>query len=155
MTNGKVFNTGNNPPELLIPLMHLVDAGFALEFVTASGKPVVLEMWAFPSKDAAVTAFYKTIEAQMNAPTRMDAASLDGVAAIFIPGGHGAMINAKNADLGKVRALPIVLPTVACGSRPRQDSSAKRVLCIARRSCSMLRMTKRCQRFPSAMVLLR
>ena len=101
--------------------MHLTDAGFAVEFATASGKPVVLEMWAYPDKDAAVKSFHESIKAKMDAPTRIGAASLDGVAAIFIPGGHGAMVNLpKNAELGKLlhaaheKAMPTI--TICHGS---------------------------------------
>ena len=54
MKNGKTFSTGNHPVEMLVPMLHFRDAGFTFDIATASGKPVVLEMWAYPNKDANV-----------------------------------------------------------------------------------------------------
>ena len=118
MANGKVFSSGNHPAELLVPLMHFAEAGFSLEFATDSGRPVVLEMWGFPTKDSAASAFYDEIKARMDAPTKLDSVplSLDGVAGIFIPGGHGAMVNLpKSKALGELlhAAHDKSLPTVA------------------------------------------
>ena len=50
MANGKIFSTGTNPSDLLIPLMHFSKAGFALQFATVSGAPAVLEPWNLPTK---------------------------------------------------------------------------------------------------------
>ena len=55
MANGKVFNTGNHPVEMLVPMLHFRDAGFTFDIATTSGKSVVLEMWAFPTNDENVT----------------------------------------------------------------------------------------------------
>ena len=46
MENDKIFNTGNHPIEMFVPMLHLRDAGFTFDVATASGRPVVLEMWA-------------------------------------------------------------------------------------------------------------
>ena len=54
MENGKLFSTGNHPVETLVPMLHLQNAGFEFEIATPSGKPVVLEKWAFPEKDVHV-----------------------------------------------------------------------------------------------------
>ena len=51
MLNGKVFNSGVLPSELLVFLLHMKTAGFAFEFANVSGKPVVLEEWGMPGKD--------------------------------------------------------------------------------------------------------
>ena len=32
-------------------MLHFRDAGFTFDIATSSGKPVVLEMWAYPTKD--------------------------------------------------------------------------------------------------------
>ena len=50
MKNGKYFSTGNHPVEALLPMLHLKNAGFEFEIATPTGKPVVFEMWAFPTR---------------------------------------------------------------------------------------------------------
>lgn len=116
MKNGKVFNTGNHPQEMLVPMLHFRDAGFDFDFATTSGNSVVLEMWAFPDKDKNILEFYTAVKGAMDQPkTISDITSLDGYAAIFIPGGHGAMINLPtNAALGNLLRLAHAqgLPTV-------------------------------------------
>jgi len=104
MKNGKVFNTGNHPVEMFVPMLHMKDVGFNFDIATSTGKPVVLEMWAFPTKDDKVTKLHEEIKSMMNAPKQIsDIANLDDYSAIFIPGGHGAMINLPdNADLGRL-----------------------------------------------------
>ncbi len=99
MKNGKYFSTGNHPVEALLPMLHLENAGFEFEIATPTGKPVVFEMWAFPSEDEEVNAIYQkyksAFEKPLNLPeflTKEDEAH-DKYAAVFIPGGHGAMIN--------------------------------------------------------------
>ncbi|KAJ1474986.1 chaperone protein HchA [Baffinella frigidus] len=117
MANGKVFSSGNHPVELLLPLMHFKQAGFSFEFATVSGSRVVMEMWAFPKNDAAVKAFYDEIKPLMESPKKLDAiTSLTGFAGIFIPGGHGAMVNLpKSVSLGKLlhTAHAWGLPTIS------------------------------------------
>lgn len=115
--NGKVFNSGNHPIEMMCPMLHFRDAGFTnFDIATTSGKPVVLEMWAYPHKDEAFKEFHETIKAQMESPkTVADIKSLDPYSAIFIPGGHGAMLNLPfNPALGKLlhEAHEKGLPTV-------------------------------------------
>jgi molecular chaperone Hsp31 and glyoxalase 3 len=99
MKNGKYFSTGNHPVEALLPMLHLENAGFEFEIATPTGKPVVFEMWAFPNEDAEVNAIYQkyksAFENPLNLPeflTKEDEVH-DKYAAVFIPGGHGAMIN--------------------------------------------------------------
>ncbi|KKD61408.1 heat shock protein HSP31 [Grimontia sp. AD028] len=98
MQNGKMFSTGNHPVEAILPMLHLKNAGFEFEIVTPTGKPVVLEMWAFPKKDEYVKAFYEEYKQQFEAPGSLQhfvETSLqnnDEYAAVFIPGGHGAML---------------------------------------------------------------
>ena len=98
MQNGKWFSSGNHPVETLVPMMHLKNAGFDFEIVTPTGQPVVIEMWAFPEKDSQVKAFYKQYQESFAQPNSLAALCDDSLpdpesyAAVFIPGGHGAML---------------------------------------------------------------
>uniref|UniRef100_A0A7S2HHL5 DJ-1/PfpI domain-containing protein n=1 Tax=Helicotheca tamesis TaxID=374047 RepID=A0A7S2HHL5_9STRA len=104
MSNGKKFNTGNHPIEMLVPMLHFRDAGFNFDIATANGGKVVLEMWAFPESDKNVTSFHESVKSMMENPKKLsDIKSIDEYSAIFIPGGHGCMINLPtNADLGRL-----------------------------------------------------
>ena len=109
MQNGKEFSTGNHPVEALVPMLHLQNAGFDFEIVTPTGKPVVFEMWAFPEKDEAVTAIYREFESTFKNPgslQQLTAGALPDAApyaAVFIPGGHGAMIGIpEDENVGKI-----------------------------------------------------
>jgi len=116
MANGKIFNTGNHPVEMLVPMIHLRDAGFSFEIATPTGKPVVLEMWAYPTKDENVKNLHESYKAAMENPKKLsEITSLDSYSAIFIPGGHGAMISLPSSeDLGRLlrEAHSSQLPTV-------------------------------------------
>ena len=98
MKNGKFFSTGNHPVEALLPMLHLKNAGFEFEIATPTGKPVVFEMWAFPEKDEYVKAIYNENKKSFEKPINLSefiASSFDhsdSYAAVFVPGGHGAMI---------------------------------------------------------------
>ena len=108
MQNGKLFSTGNHPIEALVPMLHLKNAGFDFEIVTPTGKPVVFEMWAFPTDDEQVKAIYNEYKSSFENPKKLsdfvetsfgDTASY---AAVFIPGGHGAMIGIpEDGNVGK------------------------------------------------------
>ena len=98
MQNDKLFSTGNHPVEALLPMLHLKNAGFDFEIATPTGKPVVFEMWAFPEKDEEVKEIYNALKSHFEKPIKLedfiensfnDTASY---AAVFVPGGHGAMI---------------------------------------------------------------
>lgn len=99
MKNGKLFSTGNHPVEALLPMLHLKNAGFDFEIATPTGKPVVFEMWAFPQKDEHVKAIYNENKASFEKPLKLSdfiTSSFnqsDSYAAVFVPGGHGAMIS--------------------------------------------------------------
>ena len=109
MKNGKLFSTGNHPVEALLPMLHLKNAGFDFEIVTPTGKPVVFEMWAFPNDDEQVKAIYNEYKSNFEKPKKLtdfietsfnDTASY---AAVFVPGGHGAMIGIpEDKNVGKV-----------------------------------------------------
>ena len=108
MLNGKLFSTGNHPVEALLPMLHLKNAGFDFEIATPTGKPVVFEMWAFPEKDEHVKAIYKELKTDFEKPKKladfMDSSFNDSesYAAVFVPGGHGAMIGIpEDENVGK------------------------------------------------------
>ncbi len=96
MQNGKLFSTGNHPVEALLPMMHLKTAGFNFEIATPTGKPVVFEMWAFPEKDENFKNFYHEFKSDFEQPKKLqdfaNNAETESFAAVFIPGGHGAML---------------------------------------------------------------
>jgi len=107
MKNSKLFSTGNHPVESLLPMLHLRNAGFEFKIATPTGKPAVFEMWAFPQKDEHVKGIYNDHKSSFEKPISLsDFISysfdkLDEYAAVFIPGGHGAMIGIpedKNVD---------------------------------------------------------
>lgn len=109
MKNGKLFSTGNHPVETLVPLLHLKNAGFDFEIATPNGKPVVFEMWAFPKEDEHVNAIYKEYKSKFEQPINLADfvnTSLENdssYAAVFVPGGHGAMIEIpEDRNVGKV-----------------------------------------------------
>ena len=55
MRNGTFFSTGNHPVETLLPMHHIMQAGYAVDIATISGGPGKVEWWAFPREDEAVT----------------------------------------------------------------------------------------------------
>jgi molecular chaperone Hsp31 and glyoxalase 3 len=98
MKNGKLFSTGNHPVETLVPMLHLKNAGFDFEIATPTGKPVVFEMWAFPAKDEHVKSLYNAYRSSFEQPKNLQAfadtsmSNPESYAAVFVPGGHGAML---------------------------------------------------------------
>ena len=98
MKNGKLFSTGNHPIESLVPMLHLKNAGFDFEIATPTGKPAVFEMWAFPNEDENVKAIYNEYKSSFQQPIKLtdfithSFVSDSSFAAVFVPGGHGAMI---------------------------------------------------------------
>jgi molecular chaperone Hsp31 and glyoxalase 3 len=132
MTNGKVFNSGNHATELFLPLLHFKAAGFDFEFATVSGGAVVIEIWGFPKKDKAVNDLYTELKPKLDAPTKLADvdASLAGYAGIYLPGGHGAMVNLpESVVLGKLlhAAHAAALPTMALCHGPAALAAASKV----------------------------
>lgn len=99
MQNGKYFSTGNHPIESLVPMLHLKNAGFEFEIATPTGKPAVFEMWAFPKEDEHVKTIYEEYKPHFENPINLSEFvntsfdESDAYAAVYVPGGHGAMIN--------------------------------------------------------------
>ena len=109
MKNGKFFSTGNHPVEALLPMLHLKNAGFEFVIATPTGKPVVFEMWAFPKKDEYVKAIYKEFKSNFDKPINVSdfintsLEHADSYSAVFVPGGHGAMISIPtDENVGKI-----------------------------------------------------
>ncbi|NQT64287.1 MAG: protein deglycase HchA [Candidatus Marinimicrobia bacterium] len=109
MQNDKMFSTGNHPVEAILPMLHLKKAGFEFNIVTPNGKPVVFEMWAMPSEDENVINFYNEYKNQFENPGNLqdfvDNSLGDdfSYAAVFVPGGHGAMLGIPEDDnVGKI-----------------------------------------------------
>jgi molecular chaperone Hsp31 and glyoxalase 3 len=109
MANGKKFSTGNHPVEMGLPMLHLINAGFEIDIVTPTGAPVAIEMWAMPADDADVQKLYRDYADAFANPGSLagfvanDMTDDAPYAAVYIPGGHGAMLGLpKNADVGKV-----------------------------------------------------
>lgn len=99
--NGTFFSTGNHPVETLLPMYHLDKAGFAFDVATVSGNPVKFEFWAMPSEDEALKGLFAKYRAQFKQPLKLSEViekSLDDYAAIFIPGGHGALIGLPESE---------------------------------------------------------
>jgi molecular chaperone Hsp31 and glyoxalase 3 len=107
MKNGKMFSTENHPVEALLPMLHLRNAGFDFEIVTPTGKPVVFEMWAFPTKDEDVKDIYNQYKSSFKKPKSLEdintsKANASSYAAVFVPGGHGAMLGIpEDKNVGK------------------------------------------------------
>ncbi len=109
MDNGEKFSTGNHPVEMLLPILHLKKAGFDVDVVTPTGGSVKIEMWAMPDEDENMKAIYSVYKNKFENPGKLTDFvrnsmhdSTDYVA-VFIPGGHGAMLGLPdNKDLNKV-----------------------------------------------------
>jgi len=121
MKNGKAFSTGNHPIEMIVPMLHLKNAGFDIDIVTPTGGSVKIEMWAMPEEDDAVLGMYQEYKSQFENPGTVTDFVNNSLtddspyAGIFLPGGHGAMLGLpENADVGKIirwshhRGLPML-----------------------------------------------
>lgn len=109
MANGKQFSTGNHPVEILLPVLHLRNAGFEVDVVTPNGEPVVIEQWAMPEDDEHVKTIYTEFKKKFENPGNLSDFVANTMnessdyAAIFIPGGHGAMLGLpENEDVNKL-----------------------------------------------------
>lgn len=104
MGNGRLFSTGNHPVETLLPMMHLHETGFGIDIATISGNAVKFEHWAMPADDEAVQQAYDRFAPQFQDPLKLPDVIKDALGpdsdylAVFIPGGHGAMIGLGESD---------------------------------------------------------
>lgn len=103
LENEKMFSTGNHPVEMLLPLHHLMEAGFEVDVATVSGYPAKLELWAMPREDEAVLGTYEALLPKLKQPKKLSEV-VDGLGAnsdyiaVFIPGGHGAMVGLPDSE---------------------------------------------------------
>ncbi len=109
MANGQKFSTGNHPVEMGLPMLHLLAAGFEIDVVTPTGGSAKIEEWAMPSGDAAVQSLFKDFAPKLEKPgslsefVKNDMAEAEDYVAIYLPGGHGAMLGLpSNHDLGQL-----------------------------------------------------
>ena len=109
MANGKKFSTGNHPVEMGLPMLHLINAGFEIDIVTPTGAPVAIEMWAMPADDVDVQKLYRDYADAFQNPGNLadfvanDMANDAPYAAVYVPGGHGAMLGLPDStDMTKV-----------------------------------------------------
>lgn len=98
LENGSMFSTGNHPVETLLPMYHLDQAGFEFEIATVSGNPAKFEFWAMPNEDEQVRYIYEKYLPRFRQPKALQTVIEQQLgedsefAAVFIPGGHGALI---------------------------------------------------------------
>lgn len=95
MRNGSFFSTGNHPVETLLPLHHIREAGYGVEVATITGAPGKFEWWAYPHDDEAIATTWESLRQDFKTPKSLSEVAASGIedyAAIFIPGGHGAML---------------------------------------------------------------
>ncbi|MEZ7503379.1 DJ-1/PfpI family protein [Psychrobacter sp. Arc29] len=109
MENGKKFDTGNHPVEMMVPLLHFKKAGFDTDIFTPTGASVKVEQWAMPEDDDDVKQIYAEYQSKLESPksiadfVKNDMANSDDYAAIFIPGGQGAMLGLpEDKNLGEL-----------------------------------------------------
>ncbi len=104
LDNGKFFSSGNHPVEMLLPLHHLVEAGFEVDVATLGGNPVKLELWAMPNEDEAVLGTYEALKPKLKQPKHLtevvarDLGADSDYLAVFIPGGHGAVVGLPTSE---------------------------------------------------------
>ena len=109
MANDKRFKTGNHPVEMMVSLLHFKKAGFTVDIFTPTGEGVKVEQWAMPKDDDDVKKIYAEYEPKLKSPksiadfVKNDMANSEDYAAIFIPGGHGAMLGLpEDYNLGEL-----------------------------------------------------
>ncbi|GEQ06646.1 protein deglycase HchA [Staphylococcus gallinarum] len=108
LENGKMFSTGNHPVEMLLPLHHLMEAGFEVDIATLTGYPVKLELWAMPNEDEAVLQTYNKLKDKLKQPkvlsevVKNDLGPDSDYLSVFIPGGHAAVVGiSESKDVQK------------------------------------------------------
>lgn len=106
--NGTFFNTGHHSTETLLPMYHLDKAGFEFDIATADGAPLALEEWTFPlavGYEAELRQMQDKVREKLARPLRFEDVpeALDSYAAVFLPGGHGPLIDMHtHASLGRL-----------------------------------------------------
>jgi len=101
--NGTYFNTGHHTTETFVPMYHFDKAGFKFDIATEDGSPVALEEWTFPMAvgyESNLREIHSKVKDQLEKPKKYEdiPEDLEGYAAIFIPGGHGPIIDMHNHE---------------------------------------------------------
>lgn len=109
MANGTKFSTGNHPVETFVPILHYKKAGYDVDIFTPTGKSVKLELWALPLQDKVVSEVIEAHTNQLSNPKSLKDFVAGGFqsqtdyVAVYIPGGHGAMLGLPDSqDLKKL-----------------------------------------------------
>ena len=90
MENGKKFDTGNHPVEMMVPLLHFKKAGFDVDVFTPTGASVKVEQWAMPEDDDDVKQLYAEYQSKLESPNSIadfvknDMADSDDYAALLV-----------------------------------------------------------------------
>lgn len=100
---GALFSTGNHPVETLLPLYHLRAAGFDFDVATLSGQMAKFEYWAMPREDERIMPFFRETLPKFRSPQKLShvvsrLTKDSAYAAVFIPGGHGALIGLPGSE---------------------------------------------------------
>lgn len=115
--NGKKFLTGNHPIETFVPLLHMDSVGIGFDIATPTGKSAKLETWAIPKDDEAIAGILRRTETLRNNPMTFAAAienmNRGDYSAVFIPGGHGAVLG-----LPEDKNLKVILKHFASNGLP-------------------------------------
>ena len=104
MGNGTMFSTGNHPVETMLPIYHMLKAGFDVDVATLSGNPAKIEWWAFPGEDAAMIETRDVLLPKLKQPLKLADVVRAGLGptsdylGVFIPGGHGALQGLPGSD---------------------------------------------------------
>ena len=81
-------------------------AGIEYEICTPTGRPALMEMWAMPERDLHIQEYFKANFTKFQEPTSLTSivdTMEDEYVALFIPGGHGAMLGLpENRDVSKL-----------------------------------------------------
>lgn len=109
-TQQRFFNTGHHTTEMFVPLHHFSRSGFEFDFATAAGKPIALEEWTFDlavGYEEVIKAMRDSVSDRLAAPQKFDdITNLDDYVAVFIPGGHGPVIDLHLYEsLGRILRL--------------------------------------------------
>lgn len=121
MANGKYFNTGHQASETFVTMYHLDKSGFKFDIATPSGDAVAIEEWTFPlavGYEDKLRSIQSKLQAQLDAPMKLSevATDLAQYAGIFMPGGHGPLIEQPQIkEIGAILrvAHSIALPTIS------------------------------------------
>lgn len=139
MANGKLFNTGHQASETLVPMYHMDKCGFEFDIATPDGGKVALEEWTFPSAHGGdpktngyedkIRGLLAKYQQQFDQPMKCDDIpdDLEPYAALFFPGGHGPVIEqGKQPRIGELlrTANKMAFPTISLCHGPAALLSA-------------------------------